>query len=375
FLSGHYEDNSKMTGCSLAMLAYQYAATKDPKVRSRGFEALKSMEVMQSISGREGLLVRGYKPGSELEPEDALFTKNSYMENDEWHQAGDMRWYGDVSSDCINTAIFGMCLYYDLAADDVQKELIGKIVGNMVSYMIDGGMAILDIDGEMSRWGNYTPDYCTNVEPLNAAQALFHLKMAYHATGEHKFDEQYYKMIDKHRYHILAENGKYLPQWDISHWDDCLLLEALFGLLRLEDDEQLSFHYRRGIELFWSAVKDEGNTLFTYACGEYTGDTSRHELAKNSLQEMGVDRFVREVKNSERPDYQDHWPLTNIMNQDIVRKPFPVNERPHVAYEWRANPYRVDGQLGQTGEMEVSGVDYLVGYWMGRYLGEIEPDE
>jgi hypothetical protein len=45
--------------------------------------------------------------------------------------------------------------------------------------------------------------------------------------------------------------------------------------------------------------------------------------------------------------------------------PLPVEERPPSTFEWKENPYRLDG--GGDGAKLYTGTDYLLAYWLGRY--------
>src|SRR5215510_11404866 len=51
------------TGRYLAGVGYQYAATKDPWVRKHGGEILKALRIQQEVTGKPGLLARGYMKG------------------------------------------------------------------------------------------------------------------------------------------------------------------------------------------------------------------------------------------------------------------------------------------------------------------------
>src|ERR1041385_4756245 len=51
------------TGRYLAGVGYQYAATKEPWVRKHGGEILKALRIQQEVTGKPGLLARGYVKG------------------------------------------------------------------------------------------------------------------------------------------------------------------------------------------------------------------------------------------------------------------------------------------------------------------------
>jgi len=51
------------TGRYLAGVGYHYAATKDPWVRKHGGEILQALRIQQEVTGKPGLLARGYMKG------------------------------------------------------------------------------------------------------------------------------------------------------------------------------------------------------------------------------------------------------------------------------------------------------------------------
>jgi hypothetical protein len=51
------------TGRHLGGVGYQYAVTKDPRVREIGGQILKALRIQQEVTGKPGLLCRGYVKG------------------------------------------------------------------------------------------------------------------------------------------------------------------------------------------------------------------------------------------------------------------------------------------------------------------------
>src|SRR3972149_6317931 len=49
------------TGRYLAGVGYQYAVTGDPRVREHGGEILRALRILQELTGKPGLLARGYR--------------------------------------------------------------------------------------------------------------------------------------------------------------------------------------------------------------------------------------------------------------------------------------------------------------------------
>jgi hypothetical protein len=54
---------SVWTGRYLGGVGYQYAVTKDPRAREIGGQILKALRIQQEVTGKPGLLCRGYVKG------------------------------------------------------------------------------------------------------------------------------------------------------------------------------------------------------------------------------------------------------------------------------------------------------------------------
>ena len=110
------------TGRYLAGVGYQYAVTKDPRVRQHGGQILRALRRLQEVTGKPGLLARGYVKGHGP----VMDWERDGRDSIEWHQGkgeyADYRWYGDVSVDNFNAVLYGYAVYYDLAADDAPEE-------------------------------------------------------------------------------------------------------------------------------------------------------------------------------------------------------------------------------------------------------------
>ena len=106
------------TGRYLAGVGYQYAVTKDPAVREHGGRILGGLRQLQEVTGKPGLLARGYVKGHGPVED---WERNG-RDSREWHQGrgkyADYRWYGDVSVDNFNAVLYGYAVYFDLAANE-----------------------------------------------------------------------------------------------------------------------------------------------------------------------------------------------------------------------------------------------------------------
>jgi hypothetical protein len=98
------------TGRYLAGVGYQYAVTRDPAIRRHGGEILHGLRVLQEVTGKPGLLARGYVKGHG--PVEG-FERGG--DSREWHQGqgkySGYRFYSDVSVDNFNAVLYGYANY------------------------------------------------------------------------------------------------------------------------------------------------------------------------------------------------------------------------------------------------------------------------
>src|SRR6266576_3161063 len=146
------------TGRYLAGVGYQYAVTKDSWVRKHGGEILKALRIQQEVTGKLGLLARGYMKGHG--PVEGW--EREGRDSTKWHQGqgkySDYRWYSDVSVDNFNAVLYGYAIYYDLAADAEQKKFIAYDVDRLMTHLLDNQCRIIDMDGQVTQWGHVGMD-------------------------------------------------------------------------------------------------------------------------------------------------------------------------------------------------------------------------
>ena len=96
-------------------------------------------------------------------------------------------------------------------------------------------------------------------------------------------------------------------------------------------------------------------------------DTSPPEL---SLEERGREAIL------EFPDGKVVLVLTTRTPEQQLTQATPLYQRPRTSsFFWVSDPRGVAGELVDMGNVELSGVDYLIAYWLGRYHGFLSPDE
>jgi hypothetical protein len=364
------------TGRYLAGAGYQYAATKDPWVRKHGGELLQGLRRLQEITGKPGLLARGYVRGHGPVED----WEREGRDSREWHQGqgrhAGYRWYGDVSVDNFNAVLYGYAVYYDLAADAGQKKTIAFDVDRLMTHLLDNHCRIVDVDDEVTLYGHvgFDPDAARDdyykkftgarmarykVEeparlPLRASVLLLpDLLIAHHITGRPRYLDLYRRVVARYRSNpdLARDTRPFSPERvaRVDHSSEGQTYEALYNLIRYERDPGLLSLYRQWTGDLWEMNWMEGNSLYTFMTLAMleTGQTPRRDealrLALESLFKFPVDRVFRPVMNSPRAGIERN---PHAVGAPLALRPLPIQERPlDNEYEWKGNPYRLDGWL------------------------------
>ena len=379
------------TGRYLGGVGYQYAVTKDPVVREHGGQILKALRILQEVTGKPGLLARGYVKGHGAVED---WERNG-ADSKEWHQGqgayADYRFYGDVSVDNFNAVLYGYAIYYDLAADDEQKRYIEHDVDRLMTHLLDNHCRIIDLDGEPTLYGHVgiDPDPAREAyynelyanrrrrfafqgvakSPLRSCLMLLpDLLIADRITGKPRYREMYQKVVE--RFQGNPEPDFYRQPFTqerlarIDHSSEGQSYEALFNLIRYEKDPDLLKQYQSWVNPLWEANWSEGNSLFAYMTlallPEYRDSTRINsvtedssvphateglKLARQSLEQFPVDRVMRPVMNSLRKEIELN-PFTVKDGRPQAANPLPMKDRPHDnEFVWKGNPYQLDGWL------------------------------
>ncbi len=381
------------TGRYLAGVGYQYAVTKDPWARKHGGEILKALRIQQEVTGKPGLLARGYMKGHG--PVEGW--ERDGRDSPEWHQGqgkyADYRWHGDVSVDNFNAVLFGYAIYHDLGADAEQKRFIARDVDRLMTHLLDNHCRIIDVDGEVTLWGHvgmdpdpardeyYKQKYAQYLSRAGLQDApwkpslrgslmlLPDLLIAAHITGKERYREFYGRVVErcKDNPDLLRrrESGPFSLERlaRVNHSSEGQSYEALYNLVRYESNPDLLNRYREWINDLWEMNWMEGNSLFAFMTlallPEYraplTPGISRAtpaslahgeealRLARETLRDFPVDRVLRPVMNSLRKDLERN-PHADRAGQIQSARPVPVNQRPlDNEYTWKGNPYQMDG--------------------------------
>jgi hypothetical protein len=379
--SGEIIDTDNDGGWSsyyLASQGFRYRATGSQQARANAWEVFAALERLQSINPIPGFSARTF--------ERAGF---KYSDPDRWRDVpgGDWEWKGHTSSDEIASQTFAHAVMWECVADsEPERQRVATNYTRMVDHIIAHNWYLVDIDGKPTLWGRWNPEY-VNWYPftvfdrrLNSSEITASLQLAYKMTGRDQYRQLALQLFEQHGYltnilssmKLLRETRGYVhlgnemgDEW--NHSDDELALVTYWVLYRFAFDESLRKRYGAAIKDHWDLERAEQFPMWNFiysGCGG--GSACDPGETVWTLHCYPLDTVTWRIENSHRKDLT-HLP-TNFMRREMQER-IPPGE--HQITRCNTQPFILDG--GDGGHIEFPGDEFLVGYWLGRYLELIAP--
>ena len=360
-----HDNENVWTGMYVAAACFRYKVTGEAQALEHARASMNALLFLETVTGVPGYFARSFAlPGEDT------------GSGGEWHPTPDGKylWKSDTSSDEVVGRFFGLSTYYDLCADDAEKQLIRGSVSRTMDYIIDNDYYLIDVDGEPTHWGRWNPDFFKTdgkfQKYLNSLEILSFLRTAHHMTGHEKYYEEYKKLIREYGYAKYALTATSNQPGMHNHSDDLLAFLSYYPLLKYETSDTLKEKYfyksiRRAARLIHDTRNPNWN--FIYGAVMPPGEDFDPGGAVWTLRRMPMDLIYWEVKNSHRTDI-DISPYQGMRAND-ARSVTPLAPDERFMLKFNENPYRLDGYW--KAENSEPATFWLLPYWMGRYHGFI----
>lgn len=393
---GPHDSDNLWTSMYMAGELFRYLVTHDEEARQNYMESFDAMERLFTLSGVPGLF------GRCIERRGIVEFHEEYRKNIEsywypgyartpgsWHHSPDSAWdwRGSSSSDQTVGQLFALTMAAQYSDDTVLRQRAIRLIDQLVGYILDNGLKLVDVDGRPTLWGLWGPEYVNRFpnmvgdKKLYASNIIAFLQTAYHFTGKEKYRDKAKELLYKYGYleNLMRPVSQIGPApasadkwsqelsggWNNS--DDEMYFLAYWGLYPYALDKNLQVDYREAIRDHWNYKRPARDGLWNLCYGMLTG-AKEFDLEQTiwELQRMPMDLINWSVHNSHRKDLV--YLATNIREQP-VRDILPPDERPQNKHN--RNLFELD-EKGGNGTAELGGGDvYLLPYWMGRYFGSI----
>ncbi|MBZ5856012.1 ligand-binding sensor domain-containing protein [Flavihumibacter profundi] len=360
----------------LGSQAFRYAVTGDKNAKRYAWEAFEAFERIISINPLKGFPARTFERKGFKVGEPAAFRDS---QDPEWE------WKGTTSSDEFCGYIFIASVLNEMVAEtESEKKRVADFIDKILTHIIDNNYYFVDADGKPTLWGRWNPEYINSFpesvedRKLGSAHILAGLQLAYALTGKEKYKTEAYKLINEHGYlknmmvsytKIKETPGTIRMGIDLgiggwNHSDDEMAFLTYWPLYRYAFTPELQEQYKWVITDHWQIEKPERNALWNLISLATAGVCDAPSVNWH-LQEYPLDLVRWNVKNSHRKDIVL---LPANFRKQSTEVLLPPGERPMNRHN--ANAFELDG--GENGMSELAGDEYLLPYWMGRYLKVIE---
>lgn len=360
----------------MASQAFRFGATRHEQARLNAWKTFEALERLESLTGLDGFPARTF--------ERAGF---KFSDPERWHRSkdGQWEWKGTTSSDEITAHTFGCSVLWETTArTPEEKARITRFYDKIISHILRNNLYLVDVDGKPTLWGRWHPEYVNWYPPtifdrrLNSAEIIAMLQFAYRITGTELYREKAVDLLYNFGYLdnilISMRNIKRTPgfihqgndmgdQW--NHSDDLLAFVTYWVLHRYAFNDELRAQYAAAIRDHWEIEKLERCPLWNFVYSLTRPSDFDSAGALWTLRRFPLDLIDWTVANSRRQDLTR--PPENFRHQQSAEL-LPPGERPIM--RWNGNPFVLDG--GSGGHVELAGDEFLLPYWMARYLRILE---
>jgi len=353
----------------LAAMCYKYAVTGDQTARDEAEKSFKAMLWLDRVTPIDGFVARSI--WSAVADKDEKGKHGSGGLPAKWYPTKDSLWYwkGDTSSDEVIAHFYAVSLFHDLVAEGKEKELAKEHISRIAEYIIDNGWVYIDMDGKVTRWGRWNPDYLLRPygwvdRGVNGLEAMAFAKSAYALTGDEKFEDGFNQLLKfGYQNHLVRQKNTFPPE-AIAPWDDNLAFRSYYTLMRYLDDPYLRSILLRSLERSYEVKRMGHIPWFNFAYGAMSGNDCEVDRAVKHLREMTLDCVEYNYANSFRNDLYSELGYTAYEGV-----PKALSPRETSMSRGSSNVINYDGGIAGRRVMEPTG--FLRAYWMGRYHGFI----
>ena len=356
----------------MASQAFRFGVTGETEARTNAWRTFQAMERLEQMAGLKGFPARTFERKG-----------FKFSDPDRWRDAKDphWEWKGHTSSDEIAAHTFGCAVMYEVAAKNpTERDRVSRFYLKIVDHILEHNWYLIDTDGKPTLWGRWHPDYVNGFPPtigdrrLNSAEMIASLQLAYRMSNLDRYKKKAYELMDRYGYltNILisatntAHTEGFLHQGvnmgdEWNHSDDLLSFITYWVLHRTAFSEDLRKQYVETIREHWEIERYERNPLWNFVYATSNPRDYDVEGAIWTLRKFPLDLISWDIRNSHRKDVTH---LKSNFRKHEVQELLPASER--AITRWNTQPFLLDG--GDGGRTEFAGDEFLLPYWMGRYL-------
>lgn len=356
----------------LGSQSFRYAVTKDPAAKRYAWECFEAFERILSVNPLDGFPAR-------------TFERKGYKNSDPkvWHDSQDpeWEWKGTTSSDEFVGYIFIAAVLNEMVVEtESEKKRVAGFMDKILMHIIRNNYYLIDADGKPTLWGRWNPEYINSIpqsvgdRKLGSTTIIAGLELGYALTGKEIYKTEAARLMNEHGYLKNMQTpysaitvtpgvihmGVNLGEGGWNHSDDEMAFLTYWVLYRYAFNDSLKQQYISIIHDHWQMEKPERNAVWNLV-SLGTGGSFDEASTLWHLREFPMDLIRWNVKNSQRKDIEL---LPPNFRKQYTKELLPPGEMP--MHRHNSNAFDLDG--GENGYSELAGDEYLLPYWMARYL-------
>lgn len=369
------DNDGGWTSYYLSSQAFRFAVTGEEEAYRHAWESFTALERLRTITPIPGFFARTFERRG-----------FKYSDPDRWREAADSEWEwkGHTSSDEFTSHTYAHAVLYECAArTDAERHRIATNYEAIITHILDHNLYLVDVDNEPTLWGRWNPEYVNWYPPtihdrrLNSAEIIAGLQLAWKLTGKDVYRQKAYELFDRHGYltNITTSmtNIAFTPGYvfrgndmgnEWNHSDDELAFFCYWVLHRFAFTRELRSKYADAIAGHWRIEQPEKYPIWNFIYAGCGGRDCDAESAVWTLRGTPLDTITWSISNSHRKDVTKL--PANFLGRELAEL-LPPGER--LMARINTQPFILDHDDG--GRTELPGDEYLLGYWLGRYLKQI----
>ncbi|MCK5861896.1 MAG: hypothetical protein KAH38_05390 [Candidatus Hydrogenedentes bacterium] len=361
----------------MVAMMYKYAVTGDTKALDEAINTFKSLVWLEEITPIEGFPARSIWSVGDI-GEKSQHGSGGLPARWVSTPDGNFFWKGDTSSDEVGAHYYAMTIFCDLAPDGPEKDRAKLHVERLTRHIVENGFKLCDMDGELTRWARWNPEYLQRpygleARGLNGMEVQSYVHTAIGLLDDVYFRDALQQLIDwRYPEHTVRQKLTF-PSDSIVPWDDRLAFMSYYSLLKFVESDALRSIYLRSLERSWEVKRIEKHPWFNFLYGIITGNDCEAVEGVEFLREWPLDLISYSYHNSHRTDLYPESGYVPYVVGPNTPSPKSISPRESEPKQLDATLLNLDGGAGGRGA--ISPNTWLETYWMGRYFGFIEAPE
>jgi len=348
-------DSAIWTGHYLAAESYRYAVTRSPEARANVMEALNGIRKLVDVTGTD-VLARCIVPVDS--PWADGVASEEGIHGIRYGVVDGVRylWAGNTSRDQYSGVFFGLTVAWNLIPETEVQGWVSMLATRMLDRLLDDHWLVRMPEGEI-----------TTTFLGRADMQLSLLKLG-RRCNPNRFESAYKTLANLSAQSVVIPVAIECQNPYDSYFKFNLNHINFFNLLTSGDNSWIRRGYVNAFDTLRKTTDDHQNAFFDIIDTAINGhDAVRDQRVRDNLRAL-----LQRSGRTGLVDLREQYPPCEGRD-DRACQVIPVFDRVPTDFLWQRSPFQLQG--GVYDNIEGSGLDYILPYWMARYYGVLGPAE